>query len=162
MAVIEWDNQVRVHVGYISRAGQLDLWVMYAGSAWFENDKADSDLDNVRRVMETDSMVAAAATRRIEICKKGKWVALPDGKSETIQSEGGDVFTLSFPPTYEQVNACPRRLGDEWVKEAVERNGGLSLNLNFFTSLTLANGKMNSDLKSDEPPSSTPKTATTS
>ncbi len=160
MAVIEWEGEVRVHVGEISRAGQLDLWVMYAGSAWFENDKADSDLDNVRRVMETDSMVAAAATRRVEICKKGKWVTLAHGKSETIQSEGGDVFTIGFPPTYEQVNACPRRLGDGWVEEAVERNGGLSLNLNFFTSLTLANGKVNSDPTLDEPPSNTPKTAT--
>ncbi len=160
MSVIEWEGEVRVHVGEISRAGQLDLWVMYAGSTWFENDKADSDLDNVRRVMETDSMVAAAATRRIEICKKGKWVTLPDGKSETIQSEDGDVFTLSSPPTYEQVNACPRRLGDAWVKEAVERNGGLSLNLNFFTSLTPENGKVNKDPTSEPPPSSTPKTAT--
>ena len=159
MAVFEWNGLVRITVGEISRAGQLDLWVMYSESEWHEK-KTLTGVDYTRQLTETDAMVAAAATRKIEVCKGGKWVTLNPDDKHTVITPDGDSFELSYPVPYATINTCPRSLGDQWIEASVERNGGFNHNMTFFSSLTLTNGKTNSEPKSEEPPSNTPAAVT--
>lgn len=148
MASFEWQGLIRITIGSISRADQVDLWRVYEQSEWSERDRSDN-VDRMRGIMDTDAMVAAVATRKIEICKNGKWQALKD--KATIEHDG-DVIELSFPPTYEQINQYPRSLGDQWIELSAERNGGIHSHLRFFSSVNVPNGMTNSEPKSDEQP----------
>lgn len=160
MAVIEWEGEVRLTIGYISRADQLDLFAVFNQSEWLDlkppDNKMQEGLYMTRRLMETDAMVAAVATKRIEICKGGKWLALKAGKAYTIKDTD---IQISFPPTYQMINDCPRQLVDLWVESAVERNGTFNANMRFFSSPIKTSGKTNSAATSEPPPSSTEKTA---
>lgn len=148
MASFEWEGLIRVTIGSLSRADQVDLWRIYQESGWEERDQT-SPFDRASGLMATDAMVAALATRKIEICKNGKWQLLKD--KATIEHDG-DLIELSFPPTYEQINQYPRSLGDQWIEVSAERNGGLHNNLSFFSSVLKTNGMKNSESKSDELP----------
>lgn len=155
MPVFEWQGVIRVTVGELSRAAQFDLWTMFTQSEWF-NDTTEDATRNAIRIMDTDAMVTAVATRKVEVCKKGKWVEVQSGETVTVATSDGDEFPVSYPVAYQQINAAPRSLGDMWVRYGTERNGGLTANMTFFTSLTLTSGKTNSAPESEEPPLSTP------
>lgn len=154
MPVVEWNGQVKITVGELTRAGQLDLFVWW--HEWSQQrQRTDETLDwlyNTEHFIETDAMVAAAATRKIEVCQAGQWVTL-DNAPQTIETVDGDVFTLTFPPTYAQINTCPRSLGDQWIEAATQKNGGINANLTFFTSWTAMSGKTTSEPESDATPS---------
>lgn len=156
MPVFEWQGVIRITIGELSRAGQFDLWAIFAQSEWFHDKNTDDDTRNGIRIMDTDAMVTAVATRKIEVCRKGKWVEVKSGETVTVITPDGDEFPISFPVTYQQINTAPQSLGDLWVKYGTERNGGLTENMTFFTSLTLKRGKTNSEPESEEPPSNTP------
>lgn len=155
MPVFEWQGVIRVTVGELSRAAQFDLWTMFTQSEWF-NDTTEDATRNAIRIMDTDAMVTAVATRKVEVCKKGKWVEVQSGETVTVVTPDGDEFPVSYPVAYQQINAAPRSLGDMWVRYGTERNGGLTANMTFFTSLTLTSGKTNSAPESEEPPLSMP------
>lgn len=155
MPVFEWQGVIRITIGELSRAAQFDLWAMYTQSEWY-NDTTEDNTRNGVRLMDTDAMVTAVATRKIEVCKKGKWVEVEAGETVTVITPDSDEFPVSYPVTYQQINTAPRSLGDLWVRYGTERNGGLTANMTFFTSLTLTNGKTNSVPESAEPPLNTP------
>jgi hypothetical protein len=162
MPVIEYKGVLKITVGMVNRAAQIDLFTVFQESEWQGEDiQAMDNLRFVQRIMATDAMVAAIATRKIEVCKKGKWVALEDGQTHTIILPDGDELDIAYPPTYEQINHVPKDLGDEWVKAAVERNGSFSANMNLFLSVSVGSGMTNSVAASGEPPSLTPPEPTT-
>lgn len=150
MPAFEWEGLVRVTIGSLTRAHKLDLWVMYNNDDWLSGDSNSSDpLDNTRFLMKTDAMIAAVSTRRIELCQKGKWVEIESAEHFDYD---GERFTLSYPPTAELINHLPAALADRWIEVATDKNGGITANLTFFTSLRPTNGKTNSEPKSDEQP----------
>lgn len=150
MAVIEWEGKIRITIGQISRAGQLDLFKLFAESEWYERKGDTTSLEDVRRIMQTDAMVAVIATRKIEVCQNGKWLIVK-GTGAKIEHDG-ETISLAFPPDYNAINYLPSDLGDMWIAAATEKNGGLNKNLSFFTSVTPTNGKTNNDPKSEKQP----------
>jgi hypothetical protein len=149
MAVFEWEGKIRITIGQISRAGQLDLFRLFADSEWYERKGETTSIEDVRRIMQTDAMVAVIATRKIEVCQNGKWLRV---KGNAKVEHDGEFIMLSFPPDYNAINNLPSDLGDMWIAAATEKNGGLNKNLSFFTSVTPTNGKTSNAPKSDEQP----------
>lgn len=149
MAVIEWEGKIRITIGQISRVGQLDLFKLFSESEWYERKGETTSIEDVRRIMQTDAMVAVIATRQIEVCQNGKWVIVK-GKA-TVEHDGESII-LTFPPDYNAINYLPSDLGDMWIAAATEKNGGLNKNLSFFTSVTPTNGKTNNELKLEKQP----------
>ena len=150
MAVIEWEGKIRITIGSISRAGQLDLFKLFADSEWYERQGETTSIEDVQRIMQTDAMVAVIATRKIEVCQNGKWVIVK-GKEMKVEHDG-ETIVLTFPPDYNAINYLPSDLGDMWIAAATEKNGGLNKNLSFFTSVTPTNGKTSNERKSEEQP----------
>ena len=129
MTVVDWEGQIKLTIGYISRADQLDLFATYQRSEWAELKAPDGKIEEgiylTRRLMATDAMAAAVATQRIEVCKGGKWVVLKKGQTHTVKEAG---FSIGYPATFEMINACPRQLADEWIETAIEKNGNFNAN----------------------------------
>lgn len=153
MAVYEWQGKLRFTIAALSRADKLDLWVAYSRTESYKAAPPEHPFVNAANLMETDALITAVSTHKIEICIDGTWQDIQD----EIQIEhDGDSFVLAYPPTAEMINHLPAYLADQWIEWATEKNGGLTANLSFFSSLSFKNGKTNNEAKSEEPLSNTP------
>ena len=146
MPIFEWEGIVRVTIGSLSRTEKLELWREYTSDEWLNREPDESGkrdpLENTIFLMKTDAMIGAAATRKIEICKNGKWVSV---KKEESVVHDGETFMLHYPITADDLNSYPASLADQWIEVATSKNGGISSNLTFFTSLRPTNGKTNKE-----------------
>lgn len=149
MAVYEWEGKIRITIGSLSRAAKLDLWIAYTQSDLYNNNGNVTPLDNARHIMETDAMVTAASTKQIEVCIKGKWQTVED--SLTVEHDS-EQFELQFPPSADMINHLPSHFADWWIEQATNRNGGLTANMAFFSSLAPKNGQTNSEPISEKQP----------
>lgn len=156
MAQITWQDKVRVTVSPLTRADKLDIFKAFRQEQLAVVNFED-DIQFVEYQLHTDELVAVKATRLIEICKGGKWVAV---KSETTLEYEGMALIFSPDLTPDMLRHYPADLADQWVEAATEINGGINSAMSFFTSLRLTSGKTNSEPSSDESPSATPKPET--
>lgn len=111
MASFVWKDQIKVTVGELSRADQLDLWREIT-------DRNLSDLEAVLQNERIGELIAVKATRAVEALQKTE---------------------VEFSPlTVEAFNRLPMSLANEWIKAAMVENGGLAAVLSFPSASVLS------------------------
>lgn len=118
MKTVEWRSKVRITVGEVTRAGQLQL-------SRNVNFAAESNIDLMAEIAEE---LTVAATRKIEVFEDGEWVSVK--RPITVEHEGEDLV-FSFPATASMLRALPVSLTNEWLTAAGAENEYLQ-NLLFF------------------------------
>jgi len=130
MATIEWKAVIRVRVGELTRTGQFDLWRAVQDSGLLDLSQQEQVLNWTRG---GDELVAAQATRSVEVCEDGVWRALR-GESATVLVDDEPV-TVGFPFTPALFGDLPKSLANPWIRAALDVNGGLHDALFFVSSL---------------------------
>lgn len=130
MALFTWKEIIRVRTGELTRAAQINIWRDADALGLVE--KANTD-DMLTWTRDGDDLVAAHATRSIEVCVEGVWTLVEGERNVTLPD--GDVITLAFPMRAALFGALPKSLANPWIKAAIDENGGLHDALFFASSL---------------------------
>lgn len=150
MLPVIWKDLVKINVGEITRAESLvlarDLEAVDA-----------SDGDFVRVAREIDGLIMRRAARAIYVCKDGVWVRVEAGTPAVVSLGEDDTFTLSFPPTIEEINALPASLDAAWSDAAAEENRFVQ-----DTFLRSLHTQLNTPKPSEPPSAAAPSSAPTS
>ena len=132
MPLITWKDKVRVRVGELTRAGQFDLWRAAEQNGLINVDNGETTIHWSR---ECDNLVAAVATRLIEVCEGGAWKPLTSGDTYALQIDDDLTSTLHFPMRAADFDDLPKSLANPWIQAAIQENGGLHDALFFVSSL---------------------------
>lgn len=125
MKTFEYQDVLRVTVGQLTRAQQLDFWrdghliINSAESEKSENGASNNMLTNLL----LEDSVTVLCTTKIEVCKDGKWK--PVSKPVKVSLNGED-YEVSHPMTLDRYRQLPMSLTNRWSENAIALNGDVS------------------------------------
>lgn len=130
MTTFEYKDKLRVTVGELTRAQQLQFW---KDGHLVKNQTENDGSNGMLATALLEDSVTVLCTTAIEVNNGGKWKSI----STPMQVElNGTEYELSYPMTLERYRQLPASLVNQWASRAIELNGDVTQVL-FLASLTL-------------------------
>lgn len=135
MAVVVWKQTLKIHIGELTRADQLEVWRVATEQGLLESSENADTVTVLANTAAADELITARATRAVYVCREGQWVKLDTGETYDHAEDGETVFSLAFPIAPDSLRTLPMSLANQWVQAAIDENGDIRNAFLFASSL---------------------------